>query len=141
MINLGITPGLRALPGRLRLRAGKGRFDFGGLAPLRRPVIDAARKRLVGVDFGAPALDWQVLRVTCASYLVNAPGIYGAAAVFLASRCLGHSTTVADRHYRGIVKGIPASATTLEEAMGLADLLLKIAPAAAASEAPGAATV
>ena len=140
VIDLGISPGLRALLGRLRLRAERRRFVFGGVAPLQRPTIEAARRRLVGEEFEAPAFDWQNLRVTCASYLVNAPGIYGAAAVFLASRRLGHSTAVADRHYRGVVKGIPATATTLEEAMGIADLLPKIAPATTASEEPAAAT-
>ena len=57
--------------------------------------------------YGAPDFDWQMLRSTCATYLTNAPGIFGAATVFLSARQLGHSVTVAECHYLGVHRGIP----------------------------------
>jgi len=73
---------------------------------------------------GAPVeLTWRLLRHTCATYLTCAPGIYGAASAYMSARQLGHSVGVAQRHYLGLVRGIPREATTLEEAMGIHDLL------------------
>jgi len=79
----------------------------------------AAQRRLRRA-FGAPArFTWQVLRSTAATYLTNAPGIFGAASAYRSARQLGHSVAVAERHYLGVVRIDPA-ATTLEAAMGIA---------------------
>jgi integrase len=59
---------------------------------------------------------WRRLRMTCGSYLANAPGIWGGASAYRAARQLGHSVTVAERHYLGVVS-VPREATTLEAAM------------------------
>jgi integrase len=78
---------------------------------------------------GAPAFLWSTrfsrtgkksvpnLRSTCGSYLANAPSIFGAASARRAAEQLGHSIQVAERHYLGALRMIPATATTLEAAM------------------------
>jgi hypothetical protein len=58
-----------------------------------------------------------VLRQTCGTYLTNAPGIFGAASAYRSAKQLGHSVAVAERHYVGLVRGIPRDARTLEGAM------------------------
>ena len=68
-------------------------------------------------NFGAPPFDWQVLRSTCATYLTNAPGIFGSATAFLSAKQLGHSVAIAEKHYLGVHRGIPRAARTLEAAM------------------------
>lgn len=65
---------------------------------------------------------FQQLRVTCGSYLTCAPSIYGGASAYMSAARLGHSVTIAERHYVNAVS-VPASAKTLEEAYGIADLL------------------
>jgi integrase len=73
--------------------------------------------------FKAPeTFTWQVLRSTCATYLINAPGIFGAASAYRESRQLGHSVAVAEKHYAGLMKSIPHAAKTLEQAMGIAPM-------------------
>lgn len=74
---------------------------------------------LVDVDFH---WTFQQLRVTCGSYLTCAPSIYGGASAYMSAARLGHSVTIAERHYVNAVS-VPASAKTLEEAYGIADLL------------------
>lgn len=69
-------------------------------------------------DYDAPACTWKDLRSTCASYLVNAPGIWGAASAYRTARQLGHSVEVSERHYMGLVN-VPRKAATLEEAMSI----------------------
>lgn len=79
--------------------------------------VKAASRRLN--RYGAPASwSWQTLRRTCGTYLTNAPGIFGAASAYRSARQLGHSVTIAERHYLGVVK-VPKEATTLEAAMGI----------------------
>jgi hypothetical protein len=69
-------------------------------------------------EFGAPkSFTFQVLRVTCQSYLASAPSIYGAASIFLAARRGGHSAEVCQRHYAGAVRNVSPEAKTLEAAM------------------------
>lgn len=87
---------------------------FGSASPYTVDLVESARARLE--EIGAPKFDWQ-LRATCATYLTNAPGIFGAATVFLSARQLGHSVAVAERHYLGVHRGIPKDAHTLEAAM------------------------
>lgn len=67
---------------------------------------------------GVPEFTWQTLRRTCGTYLACAPGIWGAASVFMTARQLGHSVAIAERHYLGRIK-ISPEARTLEQAMGL----------------------
>jgi hypothetical protein len=64
-------------------------------------------------EYGAPPFDWQTLRSTCATYLTNAPAIFGAATVFMSARQLGHWVAVAERHYLGVHRGIAAEAKSL----------------------------
>jgi hypothetical protein len=91
---------------------GKGR-----VFPLTEDAIRAAGKRLKA-EYGAPkSFTWQVLRSTCATYLTCAPGIFGAASAHRSAAQLGHSVTVAQRHYVDLLRGIPREAHTLEAAM------------------------
>lgn len=69
-----------------------------------------------------PRQTFQRLRVTCGTYLTCAPGIYGGASATMSARRLGHSVKVAEDHYVNQVLVDP-SAKTLEEAMGIKDLL------------------
>jgi integrase len=84
---------------------------------LTRPLLEAARKRLKAG--GSPNFDWQELRSTCGTFLTNSPGIFGSASAFHSAKRLGHSVSVAEKHYLGTVKGIPQSAKTIEAAMGI----------------------
>ena len=69
-------------------------------------------------EYGAPKrFSPQVLRSTCGSYLTNAPGIFGAASAYRSAKQLGLSVQVAERHYVGVIRGIPRDARTLEAAM------------------------
>lgn len=113
VVGLEVSPALRRLLAAMKLRAGDEERVFPALTP---DVLSSARARLVG-EYGAPAFTWQVLRSTCATYLVNAPSIYGAASAFLAARQLGHSVVVAERRYAGQLRGISREARTLEAAM------------------------
>ena len=55
--------------------------------------------------------------MTCGTYLTNAPGIYGGASAFYSARQLGHGVEVAQKHYVGLIRGIPRDAHDLENAM------------------------
>jgi integrase len=117
VIGLEVSPVLRRLLAALKLRASEGDgFVFGGEERYTHDLIEAARARLME-ECGAPAFTWQVLRSSCATYLTNAPGIWGAATVFLSARQLGHSVAVAERHYLGVMRGISRDARSLEAAM------------------------
>jgi integrase len=117
VIGLEVSPALRRLLAALKLRATEGDvFVFGGEGRYTHDLIESARARLME-EFEAPAFTWQVLRSSCATYLTNAPGIWGAATVFLSARQLGHSVAVAERHYLGVHRGIRREARTLEAAM------------------------
>jgi integrase len=117
-IGLEVSPGLRVMLKALKLRAGArdNDFVFGTRAAYTHDLVESARARLIE-DFGAPKFDWQMLRSTCATYLTNAPGIFGSATVFLSARQLGHSVAVAERHYPGVHRGMAREARTLEAAM------------------------
>jgi hypothetical protein len=69
-----------------------------------------------------------VLRSTCGTYLTNAPGIFGAASAYRSAKQLGHSVTVAERHYVGLIR-LPVSAKTLDDATGVADALQRVTDA------------
>ncbi len=121
-VGLEVSPGLRRLLAAMKLRASKGRV----FALHTGDTVEKARRRMMK-DFGAPPFDWQTLRSTCATFLTNAPGIFGAATAFMSAKQLGHSVQVAERHYLGVHRGIPRDARSLEAAMQieseLADVL------------------
>lgn len=118
IVDLAPCPTLRRLLAVMKLRAGDAEQVFPGW---NADTAGNAAARLVGR--GAPeALTWQALRRTCGTFLTNAPGIFGAASAYRSARQLGHSVQVAERHYLGLVRGIPRDVTTLEHAMGIADL-------------------
>lgn len=94
------------------------RRPFEKVFSFRRSVAQKLAKR-VHVPF---PWTFQQLRVTCASYLTSAPGIYGGASAYMSAARLGHSVRVAETNYLRPI-GIPPEARTLEEAMGIADLL------------------
>lgn len=127
-IGLEVSPALRSLLAQMKLRAADDEpYLFGGAAPYTIDLVEAARSRLLtDKEFGAPKFDWQMLRSTCATYLTNAPGVFGAATVFLSARQLGHSVTVAERHYLGVHRGIARDAHTLEAAMQVEDALKQL---------------
>jgi integrase len=114
-IGLEVSPGLRSL-----LEGMQPDDASGPVFPeLSAGVLKAAALRLAR-DFDAPgSFTWQALRRTCGTFLTNAPGIFGAASAYRSAKQLGHSVTVAERHYVGLVRGIPPTATTLEAAMGI----------------------
>lgn len=116
-IDLSIAPSLRTMLMLLRLRSGGRTNVFGGDGPLSEDRVVTARKRLMK-SHGAPTFTWQRLRQTTGSYLTNAPGIFDAASAFRSARQLGHSVTVAERHYVGILD-VDRDAKTLEDAMGI----------------------
>ncbi len=129
-IDLIVSPVLARLLGMLQLRTGGSVYVFGDAEnavtgetepALTYELLKAARRRLVR-EYGAPAFSWQRLRVTCGTFLANAPGIFGAASAYREAKQLGHSVTVAERHYLGVVH-ISPDARTLEEAMGVDKLL------------------
>jgi len=98
----------------------------GSVFGLSRGTAQAAAKRLTS-EYGAPdAFTWQALRRTCGTYLTNAGGIFGAASAYRSAKQLGHSVQVAERHYVGLVRGIPASARTLEVAMQLEEVMGRV---------------
>jgi integrase len=116
-VGLEVSPALQALLARLHeLTGGRGRvFGFS------EGVAEAAAKRL-RARFGAPAeFTWQILRRTCGTYLTNAPGVFGAASAYRSAKQLGHSVIVAEKHYLGVVRGIPRTARTLEAALQIED--------------------
>ncbi|MBP9893219.1 MAG: tyrosine-type recombinase/integrase, partial [Planctomycetes bacterium] len=83
-IDLTPTPMLAALL-RVMETAHKGEYCLGGVAPLRRDMAEAARKRLIQ-KYGAPKFTWHDLRRTCGTYLTCAPAIYGGASAYLSAK-------------------------------------------------------
>lgn len=113
VIGLEISPALRRLLAAMKLRSG----GTGAVFQITPGEARAALKRL-RAEYGAPpGCAWQAFRRTCECYLVNAPGIFGAASAYRAAKMLGHSVTVAERHYVDLVRGIPRDARTVEAAM------------------------
>ena len=115
-VGLEVSPMLRKLLVAQKLRTG-GKGTVWGLTD---GAANAAMKRLVA-KYGAPkGAGWQKLRITCATFLCNAVGIFGTASPFKESRQLGHSIKVAEDHYVGLIRGIPIEAKDLESAMQIA---------------------
>lgn len=89
-------------------------------------TAEAASKRL-RAEYGAPeAFGWQMLRRTCGTFLTNAPGIFESASAYRSAKQLGHGVAVAERHYLGLVRGIPRDARTLEAAMQIESELERV---------------
>lgn len=116
-IDLTPTPMLAGLLGAMKTNH-NGEYCPGGVAPLRRDMAEAARKRLI-LKYGAPKFTWHDLRRTCGTYLTCAPAIYGGASAYLSAKRLGHSVAVAETYYVGAVTNIDKAASTLEAVMDL----------------------
>lgn len=122
-VDLSVCPTLRTL---LAAMKPKNVAPSASVFGLSRGEAEAAAKRL-RTEYGAPKkFSWQALRRTCGTYLTNAPGIFGAASAYRSARQLGHSVQVAEKHYLGLVRGIPREAQTLEQAMQIADEMGKV---------------
>lgn len=121
-VDLAVSPGLRQLLMALKLRAGSGKLVFGGTSA---SLLEAARKRVVS-EFGGPEFSWNTLRRTCGTFLTNAFGIFGAASAYRSAKQLGHSVAIAEKHYLGVLRGIPREARTLDDAMGIADIIKEV---------------
>lgn len=136
-VGLEVSPLLRKMLAALKLKTGGKGSVFG----LTRETAEAARRRLVA-EYGAPAsCGWQALRRTCGTYLTNAGGIFGASSAYMSARQLGHSVQVAEKHYLGLIRGLPRDARTLEDAMQItAELERVIASIGARPAARGAKT-
>jgi integrase len=123
VVGLEVSPGLRAILSAMRARPGvdAGGFVFGG----DKSAATKARARLIA-DHGCPAFQWKDLRSTCSTFLTNAPGIFGAASAFHAAKMLGHSVTIAESKYAGLLRGILREARTLDAAMALEGVLSEV---------------
>ncbi|HEX4335579.1 MAG TPA: hypothetical protein VH062_06665 [Polyangiaceae bacterium] len=132
VVDLAVSPSLRALLAALKLRSG----GKGSVLGVNRNDAQAAHRRLVGA-YGAPkGSNWHALRATCGSYLTNAPGIFGAASAYRSAKQLGHSVTIAERHYVGVIRGIPPTAKTLDAAMQIEGEMERVIAAVGARPAP-----
>lgn len=137
VVDLEVAPIAREL---LRALPRVGPYVLGGLAPLSREVAKRWKRELqVKADeaAGRPAVrwTWQHLRQTCGTYLTCAPSIFGASSAFRSARQLGHRVAVAEQHYLGVLRGIPADARTLEAAMEAEAQFQALLPAKPAREA------
>lgn len=129
LVGLDVSPGLVQLLEALRPENASGRV-FSGTAEAYR----AAERRLRQA-FGAPAsFGWQALRRTCGTFLTNAPGIFGGASAYRSAAQLGHSVSVAERHYLNVARGIPRDARTLEAAMQVEAELARVVGAVSEAE-------
>jgi integrase len=124
LVGLEVCPTLRALLDLMHDKRSKG-LVFG----LKEDEAKAAARRLVA-EYDAPdSFNWQALRRTAGTFLTNAPGIYGAASAYHSAKQLGHSVQVAEKHYVGVVRGIPAEAKTLEAAMQIETEMARVVEA------------
>ena len=124
-VDLSVSPMLRQLLAALKLRTGGAGRVFG----LTRGEAITARDRL-GDFYGAPKVfDWQCCRRTTGTVLTNAAGIFGSASAYRSARQLGHSVTVAEKHYLGLLKGLPRDARSIEAAVGIEAELRQIVEA------------
>ncbi len=121
-VDLSVSPALRELLTVMKAQAGGKPYVFGGAKPIAESRVETTRRRLQR-SFGAPAFNWQRLRRTCGSYLTCSPGIFGSTSVFRSAAQLGHSVPVAEKHYVGVLTGIPPMAQTLEAAMDVEGII------------------
>lgn len=131
VIGLEVSPAFRKLLAAMRLKCGGEGSVFG----LTRDESKAGLRRVIR-EYGAPKrATWQTFRKTCGSYLTNAPGIFGAASAWQSARQLGHSVEVAEKHYVGVIRGIPPEARTLEAAMQIETQLAQVIASVGATRA------
>jgi len=122
-VSLSISPALRRLMAAQRLRTGGRR---GKVWAVTEDEAKGAMKRL-RKEYGAPAsFTWQALRRTCSTYLVNSPGVFGAASAYMAARQLGHGVDVMEKNYAGLVHGIDPSLRDLESVLGIKEHATRI---------------
>ncbi len=123
-IGLEVSPALRKLLAAMHIANGRPRTGL--VFGITAAEMKAAERRLTG-EFGAPArCNLQALRRTCGTYLSNAPGIFGAASAYRSAKQLGHSVTVAEKHYVDVARGISREARTLEAAMQIEPQMVKV---------------
>jgi integrase len=122
-IDIEPSPALGRLLATQRLRTG----GKGSVWGLTEGEARAAMQRLKTTYAAPKQAGFQILRVSCQSYLASAPSIYGAASIFLAARRGGHSVSVCEKHYAGAVKNISPDARTIEGAMHVEAEAAKIA--------------
>lgn len=109
-VDLAVSPGLLDLLQLMRGPRGRNGPVFGLSEKETRTAMDRLRIR-----YGAPpTATWAVFRRTAETYLSNMPS----QGVFKAAKRAGHSVSVSERHYAGLVRVAP-EATTLEAAMGV----------------------
>ncbi len=135
-VGLEVSPALRKLLAAQKLRTGsKGRV----WSNVTRDGAIKAMRRL-RATYGAPeSFNWQALRRTASTFLVNSPGIFGGASAYMAAKQLGHGVKVMESNYSGLVRGIPIDARDLESAMQIQDEAARIvASATAPMRAPAA---
>jgi integrase len=126
-VDITITPALTQLLRMLRVQTGgKGRLFEAMTYETAKTALDRLK-----AEYGAPAgAGYQRLRVTCTSYLVSSPAIYGQATLYMVAERNGHTPEVLRKHYGTPIKGIGAEVRTIEAAMGIEAELTKIIQAA-----------
>jgi integrase len=131
-IDMAVSDALKELvDAQHELTGSKERVFHGMTKELAKSTV----RRLVR-DFGAPAKwSWQRLRRTTGTFLTCSPSIFGAASAYMSARQLGHGVAVAERHYLGVIKNIPTTATTLEAAMQVEDHMQRVIDAVKARAA------
>lgn len=137
IVDLAAAPALRLLLAALKLKAGdvtERPYVFGGAEPLAPAWVQRTYLRLTS-SYGAPAFSPQKLRRTCATALVNS-SIFGAATVWRAAKQLGHTPAVLEKHYAGLLRGIPREARTLEAVLGVEEQMAAIVARASGERLP-----
>lgn len=125
VVSFAVSPAMRPLLAawKVRTAAESSGLVFGDLvtaSTMKRGFDLAARRH------GGPRVGPQRLRRTTGSVLVCAPGILGSAAVALASHRQGHTQQIAEKFYQRAIQGLPRDARTVEDALGIADLVPRV---------------
>lgn len=85
-----------------------------------------ASVRVLVARYGVRPFTANTLRRTAGTVLTCAAGIFGGSSAYLSARRLGHSVTIAERVYVGLLRGLPPTAKTIEAALGVEDLAAAI---------------
>jgi integrase len=128
VVGLEVSPALHRLLTTMHEQR-KGKATVFGLS---RGAAKSTAERLRDAYEAPESFGWQVLRHTTGTFLTCAPGIYGSASAYRSAKQLGHSVAVAEKHYLNVVRGIPATARTLEAAMGIEAEIERVIEAAKA---------
>lgn len=132
-IRLSFSPLLWDMLRSMKLQAGDSKLVFN----MTRDRAESARKRLTRkpskrksqravTDFGAPPFRWHSLRRTCATFLVNTPGV----SLVKAARHLGHSVQMAESRYWSDESPVDPRAKNIEQAMGIVPIPAESNPTA-----------